>query len=165
MRFVTMMIAILTVARVLSAPSPLVAETACPDDGNFFTPFKCAEADRIAASSGHVTRRGGELSLTTGAGTVTFSNRDQCGADERPFNFGNCILYIFVRHSLEHHGFLVLTGYYEGYEYRWIDDITGRVTALDDEPRFSPGGDELIESPARLVRTAVEWKREGPPAE
>jgi hypothetical protein len=100
-----------------------------------------------------VTRRGGELLLTTAAGTVTFSNHDQCGDDGQPLN---CEEYIFVRYSPEHHGFLVLIGYYEGYDYRWVDDISGRVTALDDQPHFSPSGNSFV-----VVKASEAYGRNG----
>lgn len=140
----------------VSIVAPARADVACPDDQNFFTPFVCAEPDSIAKANGTVTRRGGELLLTTGAGTVTFSNRDQCGDDGRPFDSRNCEEYIFVRYSPENHGSLVLTGYYEGYDYRWVDDVSGRVTVLDEQPHFSPNGKSFV-----VVKATEAYGRNG----
>lgn len=142
-----------SIVAALSVAEPARADVACPDDQDFFKPIVCAEPDSIAKTNGRVTRRGGELLLTTAVGTVTFSDHDQCGDDGQPLD---CEGYIYVRYSPENHGFLVLTGYYEGYDYRWVDDISGRVTVLDDQSHFSPSGNSFV-----VVKAAEAFGRNG----
>lgn len=131
-------------ATILCSAPANADEAAGRTDGNSFTSFRRAEPDNIAASNGLVKRNGDDLLLRIGPDVVTFVNQDQCGQDDRPFNLENCTYFIYVRHSPEHHGFLLLIAYYEDFKYSWVDDVSGHATILEDEPHFSPSGHQFV---------------------
>lgn len=116
---------------------------------NFLQPSQQAEPAALAASDGAAARDGGTLSIRTAAGPVVLANREACGQNGGVVSDENCITFVYRRHDMAHHGFLVLVGFYQGDEYAWVDDRSGHVTALQGEPHFSPSGRTLV-----LIRSA-----------
>ena len=97
------------------------------------------ETARIEQSNGVVSRADGVLTLRAANGkAVTFRDEAQCGEGDQPLVYEHCVRYIYVDHKAGCRAFVVLSLAYEGYGHSWVDDSTGAVTHLKEEPRPSP---------------------------
>jgi hypothetical protein len=102
------------------------------------------EAVKLQQMKDVASRTGDILTIRAASGKeVVWRNENQCGEGGQPFSYEHCIHFVFADHLVKSHGFVVLALTYEGYSYDWVDDSTGALTHLPEEPHPSPSADRL----------------------
>ena len=97
---------------------------------------------RAATRAGRAVPDGAGLTLVLVSGRHLRMTNDTrgCPQDEHGLDDGHCYRYGLVQDLPDQHAFIVREAYYEGDSLLLIDDRTGRQTALDGMPVFSPDG-------------------------
>lgn len=105
--------------------------------GPFWEAELVREKPLIAASAGFVERLGDTLLVTANGRRLAFTH-EPCRFDE-PLEG-----YLFKRHDVALHAFVIDKYAYELHVLIWIDDAGDRYVELDGEPVASPDGRWLV---------------------
>lgn len=104
-----------------------------------FTDLSTREPERIKAEHGRVIRDGAELTLQLAGGRRTFFHDDesQCLEGVIPARTDGCVQFFFIGDRIERF-YLLRARYAAGSDYRLIDQASGHMTKIADEPHFAP---------------------------
>ena len=100
--------------------------------------------DAMRAGRAVPYRNGLALVLNNGQHVRMTDDTRGCSADDQGGDDGHCYRYSLVRDLPEQHAFIVREAYSAGESLLLIDDRTGRQTALDGMPVFSPDGTRFL---------------------
>jgi len=141
---------LLTIAWLLGVVPAGMSQPAAPD-----TPARCTypnsidlaameNAERIclARLRGLAARFGASLHLTLQNGTTKTFNSDFKACQDGDAD--KCIQYWFRAHLPAQQAVLLQADEYESGATLFVSLRSGNVTILDDEPRFSPGGERFV---------------------
>ncbi|MDI9408893.1 MAG: hypothetical protein QM523_06585 [Candidatus Pacebacteria bacterium] len=102
---------------------------------------KYTDLKTIKATHGLVKRSGATLELTIANGK-NISLTDGGGCEEEDVD--TCYSYGFIEHNKKLKAYLVFNRFWEGYQFLWINQVTGKTTELGDTPHLSPSGQRAI---------------------
>ena len=119
------------------------ARAARTGEDAFFVRMARLEPAVIERAAGRITRQGAELTFSTVDGQkIAFRTRHEC--PDMEISPDNCVIFSAIADIPSRHAFLVAAAYYEGADFRWIDDRTGRQTILPGIPDFAPMGGRFL---------------------
>jgi hypothetical protein len=110
-----------------------------------FTDLSTREPDRIKRENGRVFRDGAELTLLLAGGRRTFFRDDesQCLEGVIPARNDGCVQFFFIGDRIERF-YLLRARYAAGSDYRLIDEASGRMTKIADEPHFASDSTHFV---------------------
>ncbi|MDI9349020.1 MAG: hypothetical protein QM537_03340 [Candidatus Symbiobacter sp.] len=94
------------------------------------------ESINMAGVEKQVKRINNRLELNASSGKKIIFTDGVCKGGEGT----DCNRFSFYKHFNNVHAFIVYERLYEGMIYYWVDDRTGEVTKLEDNPQLSPSG-------------------------
>lgn len=104
-----------------------------------------SEMDLLRSLHGLAERGEGVLTLHIADGTavVVRDGRD-CRGDDADEDVMRCVTHRLIAHFADHHAFLIRNDHWVTYDYSWIDDRSGAMVDIEDQPHFSPDGTRFV---------------------